>query len=99
MSSAWACAVLEVARPHMIGQRPFASRDRAANFWPMAIVSFGESWHNSHHADPTCARHGVGRGQVDTSAHVIWLFEKLGWVHQVRWPTEQRMAKRSRRAA
>src|SRR5262249_11253581 len=46
---------------HMIGERPFASRDRAANFWPLAILSMGESWHNSHHADPTCARHGVLR--------------------------------------
>lgn len=81
---------------HMIGERPFASRDRAANFWPMAIVSFGESWHNSHHADPTCARHGVDRGQLDTSARVIWAFEKFGWAHQVRWPTPQRLAKRTR---
>ena len=32
---------------------------RSANFWPLAILSFGESWHNLHHADPTCARHGV----------------------------------------
>ncbi|MFC7341998.1 acyl-CoA desaturase [Saccharopolyspora griseoalba] len=80
---------------HMIGERPYASRDRAANFWPLAIASFGESWHNSHHADPTCARHGVGRGQLDTSARVIWLFEKLGWADQVRWPTPQRLAKRT----
>ncbi|MDR7301404.1 acyl-CoA desaturase [Haloactinomyces albus] len=83
---------------HMIGERPFASRDKAANFWPMAIVSFGESWHNSHHADPTCARHGVGRGQLDTSARVIRIFEQLGWVHQVRWPTPQRLAKRTPRS-
>ncbi|MEV8444065.1 acyl-CoA desaturase, partial [Actinosynnema sp. NPDC051121] len=64
---------------HMIGDRPFAARDRSANFWPLAILSMGESWHNSHHADPTCARHGVDRGQLDVSARVIWAFEKLGW--------------------
>ena len=64
---------------HMIGERPFKSRDKAANFWPLAILSFGESWHNSHHADPTCARHGVMRGQLDISARIIWAFEKLGW--------------------
>ena len=46
-------------------------RDRSTNFWPLAIVSMGESWHNLHHADPTCARHGVGRGQIDMSARVI----------------------------
>jgi stearoyl-CoA desaturase (delta-9 desaturase) len=78
---------------HMIGERPFASRDKAANFWPLAILSFGESWHNLHHADPTCARHGVLRGQIDTSARLIWVFEKFGWATDVRWPTPQRLAK------
>jgi stearoyl-CoA desaturase (delta-9 desaturase) len=78
---------------HMIGERPFASRDKSANFWPLAILSMGESWHNLHHADPTCARHGVKRGQIDVSARVIWLFEKLGWVHDVRWPTSRRLAR------
>jgi stearoyl-CoA desaturase (delta-9 desaturase) len=78
---------------HMIGNRPFASRDKSANFWPLAILSMGESWHNSHHADPTCARHGVLKGQIDVSARLIWLFERLGWVWQVRWPTPQRLAK------
>ncbi|HEV2781615.1 MAG TPA: acyl-CoA desaturase [Actinophytocola sp.] len=78
---------------HMIGSRPFSSRDKSANFWPLAILSMGEAWHNLHHADPTCARHGVLRGQIDISARVIWLFEKLGWVWQVRWPTTQRLSR------
>ncbi|PRW63765.1 acyl-CoA desaturase [Actinopolyspora mortivallis] len=78
---------------HMIGERPFKSRDRAANFWPLAIVSFGESWHNSHHADPTCARHGVLRGQLDISARMIWVLEKLGWAWKVRWPSEKRLSR------
>ncbi|WP_410569969.1 acyl-CoA desaturase [Amycolatopsis sp. cmx-4-61] len=77
---------------HLIGERPFASRDRAANFWPLALLSMGESWHNSHHADPTCARHGVLRGQVDVSARVIWAFERLGWATNVRWPRADRLA-------
>jgi len=76
---------------HMIGSRPFVSRDKAANFWPLAIVSMGESWHNSHHADPTGARHGVMRGQIDISARVIWIFEKLGWAWNVRWPRPERL--------
>ncbi|MTD54812.1 acyl-CoA desaturase [Amycolatopsis pithecellobii] len=78
---------------HMIGERPFNARDKSANFWPLAILSFGESWHNLHHADPTSARHGVKRGQIDISARVIWLFEKFGWVHDVRWPTPTRLAR------
>jgi stearoyl-CoA desaturase (Delta-9 desaturase) len=81
---------------HMVGDRPFAARDRSANVWWLAVLSFGESWHNLHHADPTCARHGVKRGQVDISARVIWAFERLGWVHSVRWPTPRRLERLSR---
>ena len=53
----------------------------------LAILSFGESWHNLHHSDPTCARHGVLKGQIDISrpGHP-WAAEKLGWVSDVRWP-------------
>ncbi|MEU8296575.1 acyl-CoA desaturase [Micromonospora sp. NPDC048909] len=79
---------------HVYGERPFVMRqgDRAANFWPLAILSFGESWHNLHHADPTSARHGVLRGQVDISARVIWFFEKIGSAYDVRWPKPERIA-------
>jgi stearoyl-CoA desaturase (delta-9 desaturase) len=85
---------------HAIGERPFASRDRAGNVWWLAALSMGESWHNLHHADPTCARHGVLRGQIDSSARVIRIFEKLGWATSVRWPRPERLtAKRARKAA
>ena len=83
---------------HMAGRRPFGTRDRSANVWWLAVLSFGESWHNLHHADPTCARHGVKRGQIDMSARLIWLFEKFGWVHSVRWPTPQRLERLARRS-
>ncbi|UQA94457.1 transposase domain-containing protein [Streptomyces halobius] len=81
---------------HVIGRRPFRTRrhDRATNLWPLALLSFGESWHNLHHADPTSARHGVERGQLDPSAAVIRLLERLGWVRDVRWPTPDRIAAR-----
>ena len=78
---------------HAIGNRPFNARDKSANFWPLAILSFGESWHNMHHADPTSARHGVLRGQVDMSARVIRWFEVFGWARDVRWPTKERLDK------
>ncbi|MFE9597267.1 acyl-CoA desaturase [Streptomyces hokutonensis] len=81
---------------HLIGDRPFRTRrhDRATNLWPLALLSFGESWHNLHHADPTSARHGVDRGQIDPSAAVIRLFERAGWVRDVHWPTPDRVAAR-----
>jgi stearoyl-CoA desaturase (Delta-9 desaturase) len=78
---------------HIIGERPYSSRDKSANFWPLALLSFGESWHNSHHADPTCARHGVDRGQLDISARMIWFFEMAGWATAVRWPKRDRFDK------
>ncbi|HVV25096.1 MAG TPA: acyl-CoA desaturase [Pseudonocardiaceae bacterium] len=84
---------------HLIGSRPFRSRDRSANFWPLAVLSCGESWHNSHHADPTCARHGVRRGQVDISARLIWLLERAGWVYDVRWPRPERLARLAAKAS
>jgi stearoyl-CoA desaturase (delta-9 desaturase) len=74
---------------HLVGERPYPTRrfDRATNFWPLALLSFGESWHNGHHADPSCARHGRGSRQVDASAALIGAFERLGWVTHVRWPS------------
>jgi stearoyl-CoA desaturase (Delta-9 desaturase) len=78
---------------HMIGNRPWTLRDRSTNFWPLAIATMGESWHNLHHADPTCARHGVGPRQLDGSARIIAIFERLGWAHDVRWPTPRRLAR------
>jgi stearoyl-CoA desaturase (delta-9 desaturase) len=77
---------------HTWGKKEWESRDRSRNVAWLAIASFGESWHNLHHADPTCARHGALRGQVDQSARLIKWFEKLGWASDVRWPNEQRLA-------
>jgi stearoyl-CoA desaturase (Delta-9 desaturase) len=79
---------------HTVGERPFLSRDRSGNVWWLAVLSMGESWHNLHHAEPTSARHGVLRGQVDSSARVIWLLEKAGWVHDVRWPDAERVERK-----
>ncbi len=77
---------------HTFGAEDFEVRDKSRNVWWLAILSMGESWHNLHHADPTCARHGVLKGQIDPSARVIWALEKLGWAHSVRWPNERRLA-------
>jgi stearoyl-CoA desaturase (delta-9 desaturase) len=77
---------------HVFGVEQFSVRDRSRNVWWLAIPSFGESWHNLHHCDPTCARHGALRGQLDPSARVIRWFEKLGWAYAVRWPNPERLA-------
>ena len=76
---------------HVVGRRPFEAKDKSTNFWPLALLSGGESWHNLHHAEPTSARHGVDRGQIDSSARLIAIFERLGWARDVRWPTASRI--------
>jgi stearoyl-CoA desaturase (Delta-9 desaturase) len=83
---------------HVFGSRPFVTRrhDRATNLWPLALVSFGESWHNMHHSDPACARHGAEPGQIDLSAAMIRVFERLGWATMVHWPDPDRLAARRR---
>jgi stearoyl-CoA desaturase (Delta-9 desaturase) len=77
---------------HTFGKAEFEVRDKSRNVSWLAILSFGESWHNLHHSDPTCARHGVLKGQIDIAARTIWLAEKLGWVYDVRWPDEARLS-------
>jgi stearoyl-CoA desaturase (delta-9 desaturase) len=77
---------------HVFGTRPFNNRDLSSNVAWLAIVSFGESWHSLHHADPTLARHGVLKGQLDMSARVIRMMESMKLVTDVRWPKPQRIA-------
>jgi stearoyl-CoA desaturase (delta-9 desaturase) len=79
---------------HVFGKRPFKNRDLSSNVAWLAIPSFGESWHNLHHADPTCARHGVLKGQIDLSANVIRALEMTGLASDVRWPKPDRIAKK-----
>ena len=83
---------------HVIGARPFTTRryDRATNLWPLALLSLGESWHNMHHSDPACARHGADPRQVDISAAVIRVFERPGWATGVHWPVPARLDCRRR---
>ncbi|MHB1535399.1 MAG: acyl-CoA desaturase [Acidimicrobiales bacterium] len=71
---------------HVTGRKPYKTKDESGNVWWLALPSMGESWHNFHHAEPTSARHGVRRLEIDTSAMVIWTMERLRWVHDVRWP-------------
>jgi stearoyl-CoA desaturase (Delta-9 desaturase) len=69
---------------HFYGSRPYKTTDFSTNNWALAIVSFGESWHNNHHAFPTSAVHGLGKGQIDASAGFIALLQKLHLVQDVK---------------
>ena len=79
---------------HFYGKRPFETPDYSTNNWMLAFISFGESWHNNHHAFPTSAIHGVGKGQFDISARLIGGLEKIGLAQRVkRVPLAQLTAK------
>jgi stearoyl-CoA desaturase (delta-9 desaturase) len=80
----------------MFGNRPFRTRDSSTNFAPLALLSCGDSWHNAHHAYPRLARHGVDRGQIDSSAYLIRAFERLHWASDVNWPSHTNTAPRRR---
>ena len=68
---------------HFFGRQRFATDDQSRNLYWLAIPTFGEAWHNNHHAFPTSAIHGLGRWEVDLSGMVIGAMEKAGLVWDV----------------
>ena len=68
---------------HFFGRRRFATGDESRNLAWLALPSFGEAWHNNHHAFPTSAAHGLRRWEVDLSAATIALLERAGLVWDV----------------
>ena len=77
---------------HVFGKREYETTDESRNLALIALPTLGEAWHNSHHAFPTSAVHGLGKRQVDPSAMLIWTLEKTGLIWDVVRPTEERMA-------
>jgi stearoyl-CoA desaturase (delta-9 desaturase) len=69
---------------HMWGNRRFATRDMSRNSWWVALLTFGEGWHNNHHAHPTSARHGLAWYELDITWLQISLLEKLGIARSVK---------------
>jgi stearoyl-CoA desaturase (delta-9 desaturase) len=79
---------------HFFGRRRFDTDDESRNLMWLAPLSFGESWHNNHHAFPTSFRHGLRPWELDVSAGVIWVLEKLGLAWDVvRIPPERQAQK------
>jgi stearoyl-CoA desaturase (delta-9 desaturase) len=68
---------------HFFGRRRFATEDESRNLLWLAPLSFGEAWHNNHHAFPTSAFHGMGRREIDLSGVLIAALERVGLVWDV----------------
>jgi stearoyl-CoA desaturase (Delta-9 desaturase) len=79
---------------HFFGRRRFATKDESRNLLWLSFFTFGEAWHNNHHAFPTSAAHGLRRWEFDPSAWVISGLEKLGLAWDVvRIPRERQESK------
>ncbi len=68
---------------HFFGRRDYETGDESRNLAWLAIPTWGEAWHNNHHAFPTSYRHGLRRWQIDPSAAVIRMLELLGLARDV----------------
>jgi stearoyl-CoA desaturase (delta-9 desaturase) len=88
---------------HKFGKRDFNTEDLSTNFWIdgfwghkaswiFAYLSWGETNHNNHHARALSANHGMFKGQLDPSANLLKILEKLGWVWNVQWTTPEQAA-------
>ena len=77
---------LVVSVAHKWGSRRFQTQDNSTNNVLVGVLSFGEGWHNNHHAFPWSARLGLAWYELDTSWWIIRLLQKLGLATQVRTP-------------
>ena len=81
---------------HVFGSRPFESHDESRNNAPMALLAFGEGWHNAHHAFPASARHGLRWWELDLSYLVIRTLAVLGLAKDIKLPSATQMQRRTR---
>ena len=80
---------------HFFGKRDYETGDESRNLAWLSFFSFGEAWHNNHHAFPTAAEHGFKRRQFDPSAYVIRALEKTGLAWDVVRPSEEKRARKA----
>ncbi|HMF28228.1 MAG TPA: fatty acid desaturase [Candidatus Cybelea sp.] len=73
---------------HMLGYRTYRTTDRSTNCWWVALLSFGEGWHNNHHAFPFSARHGLSWFEVDMTWWHVKVLAFLRLADRIRLPSE-----------
>jgi stearoyl-CoA desaturase (Delta-9 desaturase) len=83
---------------HTIGSRRFQLPDHSGNNWLLGLIIWGEGWHHNHHAFPRSASFGLAWYRADISYWFIQLLESLGLAWDVRVPTAEQVAARSRKA-
>ena len=76
---------------HLFGTADFATGDESRNNALCALLSFGEGWHNNHHAFPYSVRHGLLHGQLDLTYLLLAALAKCGVVWDLRLPNPERV--------
>jgi stearoyl-CoA desaturase (Delta-9 desaturase) len=79
---------------HFYGREAYRARDESKNVWALSPISFGESWHNNHHAFPWSARLGLSPWQVDMGWYAIRGLKALGLATDIKVPTPDQLEKR-----
>jgi fatty-acid desaturase len=69
---------------HMWGSRRFETTDDSTNLWWVALLTFGEGWHNNHHAHPTAARHGLTWYEIDMNWWGIRTLQLMGLARDIK---------------
>jgi stearoyl-CoA desaturase (delta-9 desaturase) len=77
---------------HLWGRRRFATRDDSTNSWWVALLTFGEGWHNNHHAHPRAARHGLMWYEIDVNWYGIRVLQILGLANRIRLISKRQIA-------
>jgi fatty-acid desaturase len=91
------CTWLVNSATHLWGKRRFQTRDDSRNSFWVAMMTFGEGWHNNHHAHPVSARHGLAWYEIDFNWIGISVLKALGlaWdvkVAKIRQPLQEEEA-------
>jgi len=95
MVVAWHFTSFVNSAAHIWGRRPYETGDLSTNLWWVALGTYGEGWHNAHHAFPFSARHGLEWWELDITWMIIRTMQALGLAWDVQLPTpKQREMKR-----
>jgi fatty-acid desaturase len=78
------CTWLVNSATHLWGSRRFQTRDDSTNLWWVALITFGEGWHNNHHAHPVSARHGIAWYEFDVNWICITVCKWFGLIRDVK---------------
>ncbi|MGA2759320.1 MAG: fatty acid desaturase [Candidatus Cybelea sp.] len=73
---------------HMLGYRSYQTPDQSTNCWWVALISWGEGWHNNHHAFPFSARHGLRWFELDLTWWHVRVLAFLRLADRVKVPTK-----------